>query len=105
MTLDEHTNLIRDIRTNLNDEGKVSELLAQISDGFSTALSERSQMEEQLNNIKTANESLRDANMKLFLRVGKSVAEDDESKEKKKDSENENKLSFEKLFNEKGELI
>ena len=103
MTLDEHTQLIRDIRTNLGDEGKISELLAQISDGFSVALSERSAMETELNNTKAANESLREANMKLFLRVGKSVADDSESK--KEESKSEEKLSFDKLFNSKGELI
>lgn len=102
MTLDDHTKLIREVRENLSDEGKISDLLSQLSEGFQTALAEREEMENNLNSTLKDNESLRDANMKLFLRVGI------DSKEKEKETisnDEEEILQYETLFSEKGELL
>lgn len=77
-------------------------MLAQISDGFNSAIAERNESERNLNEIKTANESLREANMKLFLRVGKNI-DNSENGDEKQVEENK-KLSFDDLFSEKGEL-
>ena len=70
MTREEHTDLIREIRNNLSDEGRVTDLLTQLSDDYGTITTS---YEELINNFeaqKEQMESLRETNMRLFLKVG-----------------------------------
>lgn len=70
MTREEHTKLIREIRNSLNDEGKVTDLLTQLSDDYEATLTTVENVQSDAEAIKKANESLRDTNMRLFLKVG-----------------------------------
>ena len=58
-------------------------------------------MNTSVQELTTANESLRAVNTKLFLQVG--ASEKKEQEEEKKEEENK-PLPFDDLFNEKGEL-
>lgn len=100
MTREEHTNLIREIRLNLGDEGKVAEMLSDLSDAFNAEVSVKETIINENENLKAANESLRESNMKLFLKVG--VQTDSETESIRK--EEPKKLEFKDLFNEKGEI-
>ena len=70
MTREEHTKLIREIRNSLNDEGKVTDLLTQLSDDYEATLTTMENVQSDAEAIRKANESLRDTNMRLFLKVG-----------------------------------
>lgn len=70
MTREEHTKLIREIRNSLNDEGKVTDLLTQLSDDYEATLTTVEHVQSDAEAIRKANESLRDTNMRLFLKVG-----------------------------------
>jgi hypothetical protein len=70
LTREEHTKLIREIRNSLNDEGKVTDLLTQLSDDYEATLTTVENVQSDAEAIRKANESLRDTNMRLFLKVG-----------------------------------
>ena len=70
MTREEHTKLIREIRNSLNDEGKVTDLLTQLSDDYEATLTTVENVQSDAEAVRKANESLRDTNMRLFLKVG-----------------------------------
>ena len=70
MTREEHTKLIREIRNSLNDEGKVTDLLTQLSVDYEATLTTVENVQSDAEAIRKANESLRDTNMRLFLKVG-----------------------------------
>ena len=74
---------------------KLTDLSDSVSDIFDTSES----LTVSNNSLKEENESLRSANMKLFLKIG-----DTNKKPEDEISEPKEKRSFEKLFNEKGEL-
>ena len=98
MTQEEFTQHLRDIKLNLSDEGKVTELLANISDGFSEVVANANTVTQTNEQLTQDNESLRASNMQLFLRIGVPAEKDD-----KKQDEEPKKKSFDELFNEKGE--
>jgi regulator of replication initiation timing len=75
-------------------------LLTELSDEATPIFDDLNSLTEQNNNLTTDNETLRKANMKLFLQVEEQKTQDDDPmpgppKEKRK---------FENLFNEKGEI-
>lgn len=76
MTREEHTKLIREIRNSLNDEGKVTDLLTQLSDDYEATLTTVENVQSDAEAIRKANESLRDTNMRLFLKVGSDPKDD-----------------------------
>lgn len=103
--------IIKDIGT-CEDEVQRRTMLAEVSDEVSTIFDERetlqtdkASLEKAKEQYKNDNETLRQANMKLFLRVGNDKTE----QQKKEDATgiktpDESKRSFEDLFNEKGGL-
>lgn len=78
------------------------ELLTQLSEDASKDYDNLSTLTETNQTLMNDNETLRSANMKLFLRVGESKEHDEKQKEApRKESE---KRSYDNLFNEKGEI-
>lgn len=102
MDKQEYTNKIMEIKklTHDTDDGKIADLLAELSDGYGELKATYDDISLKNEKLTHDNESLRDTNMRLFLRVGQSSpgGELDVSEEKT------SKLKFEDLFNEKGEL-
>ena len=97
MKREEHTSIIRQIRENLNNEGMVSELLANLSDDYGAILAVNEDINNELSNLRAANENLRDTNMRLFLRVGETVTQEDVP-----DQEEQAKLSIEEMIAQSG---
>jgi hypothetical protein len=95
---EDHTNLIRDIRLNLNDEAKVTDLLTQLSDDYGSVTADLESTKQTAESLKTQAESLREVNMRLFLKVGNPIPV------KPEHDPQEDRLKFEDLFNEKGGL-
>ena len=70
MTREEHTALIREIRNNLSDEGKVTDLLTQLSDDYGAITASYEEITNNFEAQREQMESLRETNMRLFLKVG-----------------------------------
>lgn len=84
---------------------EIREMLTQLSDDVSLDYDRQAELQTQNETLLSDNESLRQANMKLFLRVGESKSEAETVKSNTGIDRAENqKRSFENLFNEKGEL-
>lgn len=96
MTKDELNAAIQAIGT-CEDEAQRRDLLAQLSENAGADYDQLAEITGERDRLAEDNEALRNANMKLFLRVG------NPSKEPPKEPENKD-LKFEDLFNEKGEL-
>lgn len=112
MTIEEHKNIITEIATNLNDQAKVTTLLADLSKDYSEICTQLDTANTSVTELTKTNEELRSANMKLFTQIGSSEQPNTILDEPNKDNPtssgentNENKeLTYENLFNEKGEL-
>lgn len=86
-----------------DDDVKRRELLAQLSDEASKDYDTLTALTETNETLKNDNETLRDANMKLFLRVGEEKTDAERVKnETGVDGSKNEKRSFDDLFNEKG---
>ena len=103
MTRDEYNIMTGDVMTEISaeapDKGKISEMLANLREGFNLEVTSREAAEAEQQKLKTANESLQAANMALFLKSGEVIKQQEEIKAPKKP------LSFNALFDENGELI
>lgn len=96
----EFLNKIKEIGT-CEDEAQRRALLAEMSDEVSKDYDEIETL-KQANAQQTEDmESLRAANMSLFLRLGADKAQEETGAE---ENNNEEKLKFEDLFDEKGGL-
>ena len=86
-----------------DDDVKRRELLAQLSEEASKDYDALNSLTETNETLKNDNETLRSANMKLFLRVGEEKTDDVRVKnETGVDGKKNEKRSFDDLFNEKG---
>jgi hypothetical protein len=102
MKREEHTELIQKIRTALPagaDLSVVTEALTTLSDDYGTVVAELDTTKTNVSQMTKDLESLRETNMRLFLKVGSPTPDID----KKADPE-DTRLKFEDLFNEKGGL-
>lgn len=84
-------------------QARASEILTTISEGFETVLTASEQAQTRVSELTANNETLRDVNAKLFLKVG-TKADHKTDPEPPKQTEPEN-IGFDTLFNDKGELI
>ena len=78
-------------------------LLTSLTDEVSKTFDEHATLTEQNAKYVTDMETLRSANMELFLQVGKSRQEESPIDNNGAGNRNDN-LTYENLFNEKGEL-
>lgn len=79
------------------DEATRRELLTQLQEDATADYDRMTELESANNQLTADNESLRSANMKLFLRVGDHKAPEKDPLEDKTE-----KREFKNLFNEKG---
>ena len=85
------------------DDAERRDLLTTLSDEIEKDYDERDTLKTTNDDLLAKNKKLRSTNMELFVQVGASRLEDIDEPEKKEEKQGE-KLSFESLFNEKGEL-
>lgn len=83
-----------------DDDIQRRELLTQLSEEASKDYDNLAKLTETNATLLNDNETLRSANMKLFLRVGETKGETNNEA----NTNNDEELTYEKLFNEKGEL-
>ena len=82
------------------DTGKISEMVEEMREGFNKEVTRAETAENSAADLKTKNESLQAANMNLFLKSGQLIKETEEKKIEKQPE----KIDFDSLFDEKGEL-
>lgn len=88
-----------------DDDVERRELLSQLSEEATKDYDNLATLTENNQTLLKDNETLRDANMKLFLRVGADKTADEHKKDETGvDESQKDKRSFDNLFNEKGGL-
>ena len=113
MTREEHNAIIQQMLTMVTPENQAtaSQLLTQLSDDYNTTLSTSEQLTTRNGELEKNNETLRSVNADLFLKVGQTNANNQNLNQNQNQNQNLNqnqeepKLTYEALFNEKGELI
>ena len=104
MKKSEFTEKIKAIGT-CEDDVQRRTLLAELEEDAAKDYDELERLGTENQTLTTANEGLRDANMKLFLRVGESKTEEQRKKDETGiETEKKNKRKFEDLFDEKGDI-
>ena len=93
--------------TSPDNQANASETLTLISEEFERMLTENETNASRVAELTANNETLRAVNANLFLKVGATEKEIDKGKAPEDPDENDplEGLTFEKLFNEKGELL
>lgn len=108
MTRDEHKNIVNQLlgMVGADNQASASDLLTQLTDDYNTTLDSLDTANTNVTQLTENNERLRDVNAKLFLKVGE-VPKGNPKKthENGNDGGDDKKLTFEALFNEKGDLI
>lgn len=106
-TMEEFQKVLNDIRSNLDDTAKVTELLESASVDYSEMSKENSVLTTNNEKLIKDNDNLRNVNMDLFLKVGNQRSEENQKTENQNQETQEtqdNKLSFDNLFDENGNL-
>lgn len=108
MTRDEHKQIIQKMLGFVTPENQAnaSELLTQLSDDYEQTLTASETLTKNNETLTANNEKLRQVNADLFLKVGTTNKETHSQEQNNGNGQDEeNKLTFEALFNEKGELM
>ena len=85
----------------LEDAAQIRASLAELTDEVSAVFDSNESLTQQNQQYVEDNESLRNANMRLFLQVGEQRQPEPPAPEQPKPE----KLSFEKLFDERGNFL
>ncbi len=86
------------------NQARMSEILTLIEDDNESSLSQVQRLTESNNSLTERNEHLREVNTELFLKTHSKGTQGGAPDEPPK-TDPENELTFEKLFNDKGELL
>lgn len=108
MTRDEHRAAIQQLHGMIAPEhvAAASALLTNLSDDYGATLTTSEQATANVTRLTEENDKLLKANGRLFMQVGQTKQESHkEDKPEQKEEQEENKLTFEALFNKEGELI
>lgn len=109
MKREEHSKIIKDLLGMItpDNQATASELLTQLSDDYEETLTNYETASTSVQELTAKNETLRDVNAKLFLKVGTTERETNNQQQNNANvqEQNENNMTFEALFNEKGELL
>ncbi len=103
MTLEEMQTMLKGFINLVSPENQAtaSETLTTLTEGITTVFSERDTANTKITELTENNETLRAVNAKLFLKVGEVPKEDSKPSEQPPKME---EVTFDSLFNEKGEL-
>lgn len=104
MTRDEHKNIVNQLLAMATPENQAtaSSLLTQLTEDYEQTLTDFETATDNVTTLTANNETLRKVNADLFLKVGTAVSKPN-NPEKVEDPEIP-ELSYDDLFNEKGEL-
>lgn len=103
MTREEFSTRCTDVLNNLENRGEVSTILDELRTAYYEVVEHGETVEAERDDLRARNDNLQQANMDLFLKVGK-VATGEPDPEPTPEPEEE-KMSFDDLYDERGELI
>lgn len=69
MELTKYNELTQNVISKRDDQGEVTNLLAEMTAGFNEEIAARATAESKVKELELANQKLREDNMKLFLQV------------------------------------
>lgn len=107
MKRDEHKTKLNDLLKLVTPENQANatEILTTLSEDYEQVLTESETSANRVSELTANNETLRSVNAKLFLKVGNQM-DGKENTPPNNDSSNDiPEMSFDKLFNDKGELL
>jgi hypothetical protein len=106
LTHEEFVKKTQEIAQNLSDQAKVTTLLTELVTEHQTENASLEDFTKKVTQYEADNETLRQANMKLFLQVGAPPTVNNEPKTENQTSPENQPLEdpFQKLFNEQGGL-
>ena len=106
MTRDEHKGIVNQLlgMVTPDNQATASELLTRLTDDYGQTLTDFETANDNVRNLTANNETLRRVNADLFLKVGNTNPKPTTEPEKGTDKLDPEKLTFEALFDEKGEL-
>lgn len=87
MEIEEVKALSADIMGNLGDQGYISNKLADFVSAYAEESQKRLLAEEEVERLSTANDKLREDNMKLFLRATSPISEQSSSTQTNKETD------------------
>lgn len=102
ITLDEFSTITAEILSNSSDVGAISERLDKLRTEYAEQLTVAETNKAKADDLTKQNESLRAANMALFLKTGEKV---EKAEEKPKEKEKTKPVDFSELFGDNGELL
>lgn len=107
MTRDEHRRLVQEMigLVNADHQARASEILTSLSDDYDTVLTESEGHANRVTELTANNETLRSVNAKLFLKVGEVPNAPPKEQTPPSESSDIPNITFESLFNDKGDLI
>lgn len=107
MTRDEHRRLVNEMLglVGADHQARASELLTTLSDDYESVLTESEGHATRVSELTANNETLRAVNAKLFLKVGEVPNTPPNDPTPPSDEPDTPKITFESLFNDKGELM
>ena len=103
MTREEFSAKCSEVLNNLDNRGEVSTMLDELRTAYYEVVEHGETVEAERDDLRARNDNLQQANMDLFLKVGK-VATGEPEPEPTPEPEEE-KMSFDDLYDERGELI
>lgn len=86
-------------------QAEASELLTTLSDSYEESITEGETAAKTITELTANNETLRNVNSKLFLRVGETEKQIHKDNPSPAEDEPILDMKYENLFNEKGELL
>lgn len=95
----------------LNDQGKVTATLTELYNEFEKVVDSNEVLTQEKETLTNKNKELKEYNMDLFMKIGDQEKKQEKelnnsfNKEVPEDKEEEPKLKYEDLFNEKGDFI
>ena len=105
----EHKSIIDEIlkMSTPDNQARTSELLTQLSEDYEQTLTASDKLTTENATLTEKNEKLRAVNADLFLKVGTPKKEENGGNNNNNNEQegNDKEMSFESLFNEKGDLL
>lgn len=107
MTREDVTKLTQELfgLASAEHQARASEIITELSEGFDGVLTDSENAATRISELTANNETLRAVNAKLFLKVGHADTGANGDPKPPEEDKPENTLTYEQLFNEKGELI
>lgn len=103
MTREEFSQRCTDVLNNLENRGEVSTMLDELRTAYYEVVEHGETVEAERDDLRARNNNLQQANMDLFLKVGQIATGEPEPEPEPEPVEE--KMSFDDLYDERGELI